>query len=180
MFRWKSLLTIQLILHQVAVRPFGQPTRQSLGIWWQTPTHWHDSKHLRLQVFVVSTISICWCQAIGILSCWRASPSGFDGKLRPTGTTTDSSGQSLFIQQYNTLLASGHCQPTWQSLGVWWQTPTHWHDDRQFSISSSRYITHFFAPETYFFQFCPDKTGRNWTKLEKTMKGVRNAGKYNY
>ena len=24
--------------------------------------------------------------------------------------------------------------------------------------------------ETYFFQFCPDKTGRNWTKLEKTMK----------
>ena len=31
--------------------------------------------------------------------------------------------------------------------------------------------------ETYFFQFCPDKTGRNWTKLEKTMKMVRNAGK---
>ena len=24
--------------------------------------------------------------------------------------------------------------------------------------------------ETYLFQFCPDKTGRNWTKLEKTMK----------
>ena len=48
-FRWKSLLTIQLILHQVGVRPFGQPTRQSLGIWWQTPTHWHDSKHLRLK-----------------------------------------------------------------------------------------------------------------------------------
>ena len=31
--------------------------------------------------------------------------------------------------------------------------------------------------ETYFFQFCPDKTGRNWTKLEKTVKDVRNAGK---
>ena len=31
--------------------------------------------------------------------------------------------------------------------------------------------------ETYFFQYCPDKTGRNWTKLEKTMKEVRNAGK---
>ena len=31
--------------------------------------------------------------------------------------------------------------------------------------------------ETYFFQFCPEKTGRNWTKLEKTMKEVRNAGK---
>ena len=24
--------------------------------------------------------------------------------------------------------------------------------------------------ETYFFQFCPDKTGRNWIKLEKTWK----------
>ena len=34
--------------------------------------------------------------------------------------------------------------------------------------------------ETYFFQFCPDKTGRNWTKLEKTVKDVRNAGKHNY
>ena len=34
--------------------------------------------------------------------------------------------------------------------------------------------------ETYFFQFCPDKTGRNWTKLEKTMKEVRNPGKNNY
>ena len=34
--------------------------------------------------------------------------------------------------------------------------------------------------ETYFFQFCPDKTGRNWTKLEKTMKEVRNAGKNNH
>ena len=31
--------------------------------------------------------------------------------------------------------------------------------------------------ETYFFQFCPDKTGRNWTKVEKTVKDVRNAGK---
>ena len=31
--------------------------------------------------------------------------------------------------------------------------------------------------ETYFFQFCPDKTGRNWTKLEKTVKDVRNDGK---
>ena len=31
--------------------------------------------------------------------------------------------------------------------------------------------------ETYFFQFCPDKTGRNWTKLDKTVKDVRNAGK---
>ena len=31
--------------------------------------------------------------------------------------------------------------------------------------------------ETYFFQFCPDKTGRSWTKLEKTVKDVRNAGK---
>ena len=45
---------------------------------------------------------------------------------------------------YNTLLASGHCQPTCQSLGVWWQTPTRWHDDRQFSslckpVSSSIY-----------------------------------------
>ena len=31
--------------------------------------------------------------------------------------------------------------------------------------------------ETYFFQFCPDKTGRNWTKLEKTVKDVRNVGR---
>ena len=31
--------------------------------------------------------------------------------------------------------------------------------------------------ETYFFRFCPDKTGRNRTKLEKTVKDVRNAGK---
>ena len=27
--------------------------------------------------------------------------------------------------------------------------------------------------ETYFFLFCPDKTGRNWTKLEKTMKAQK-------
>ena len=33
--------------------------------------------------------------------------------------------------------------------------------------------------ETYFFQFCPDKTGRNWTKLEKTVKDVVNPGKKN-
>ena len=31
--------------------------------------------------------------------------------------------------------------------------------------------------ETYFFRFCPDKTGRNWTKLEKTVKDVRNVGR---
>ena len=31
--------------------------------------------------------------------------------------------------------------------------------------------------ETYFFQFCPDQTGRNWTKLEKTVKDVRNVGR---
>ena len=36
--------------------------------------------------------------------------------------------------------------------------------------------THFFrdtrkkVEETYFFQFCPGKTGRNWTKLEKLWK----------
>ena len=31
--------------------------------------------------------------------------------------------------------------------------------------------------ETYIFQFCPDKTGRNGTKLEETLKDIRNAGK---
>ena len=32
----------------------------------------------------------------------------------------------------------------------------------------------------YFFQFYPDKTGRNWMTIGKTLKDVRNAGKTYY
>ena len=32
----------------------------------------------------------------------------------------------------------------------------------------------------YFFQFYPDKTGRNWMTIGETLKDVKNTGKTNY